>query len=479
MYKYTKSYVIIVDTREENKQVYIRSQLKSAKLFCIIVGIFASVSLYLAVSKDFPGVFDEAYHFALIDFYSGKLSPFIASQPYELSIVGDATRMSSYLSHYLLGFFQWIVKFFIHDTFTQVVLLRIVNVTIVISALVLFRIFLVRLTKSRLVADVSIALYCLIPVTTQLASTINYDNWILLCVALSILLAQKIFEDISSSHTVPLDKLVIFISVLGFSSLIKFTFLPIAVTLAFGVFTAILTALLFRDKTRAKFIRFSHRQMLLPLCLLLVASGLMMERYGYNLLKYNSFQPDCSVVQSTELCMNYGPWARNYGLALSAQQEEFDVRSLQGYFVNLWLPISTQGLSYFGANDTMTSLSRIVHSVVSVVVGILSLGMGTYLLKARKHTMQVAIYAASFVYILVLLVYNYTEYTQLHQPIAIQGRYLLPLMIPLGAMGVMGISTYYRLLVRSLMVSRKIWTRVDDLTYREACSFSKRLWSTE
>ncbi|MCK9540297.1 hypothetical protein [Dokdonella sp.] len=449
---------------------------RNKALFLILTAFFL-VSCCLAATKDFPAVFDEGYHFALIDFYSGKVSPFISTQPEELAMVGDATRLSSYLSHFFLGVPLWLTKIFTDDMFTQIVVLRFINVAAVMVALLLFYRFLVRLVGSNKIASVAIGIYCLIPVTSQLSSTINYDNWILLCFSVTCLIVQRLYTQVLRDNKISFNLVVLLVSVLGVSSLVKYTFLPIAVAIIAVILFFVVVR--FIKRRPIKWSVAPVRRIILPILVLLAVTGLVAERYGYNLYAYGSPQPDCAAVQPLEVCLQYGPWARNYALATIAETKEFTGVSLPSYVVHLWLPISTQGLSYFGSNDTMVSLSLMVRDSIGVVISVLVLGVFVAFLRNNRQFMYIMLISVSGVFIITLVNYNYAEYMRFHEPIAIQGRYLLPLLIPVMALGLVGLRTLYRSIVQTYNISRYLWISVDEMNLYQAYLFSKQLWLTD
>ncbi len=456
-----------------------RDFLGSNKAFWLIAVGFFAVSTYLALTKDFPGVFDEMYHFALISHYSDQLSPFITVQPAELAITGDATRLASYLSHYFMSIPLRLVEIFSSNVFSQVIVLRMINVAVVIASLVVFRKFLVKLVKSPALSNTAVALYCVFPVTSQLASTINYDNWVLLCFASTCWLVQRVIHSLITENSISLKIAALLAVVLITGSLVKFTFLPIAATIVALVVSFIgIRQLLRRDiavtvgTTKIRFFAIA--------CVLLIMSGLAIERYGYNITQYGKPQPDCASVQPLDVCLQYGPWARNHALQETASQaSSFDGRSIGSYVVNLWLPISMQGISYFGDNDSMVTLSRYIHAAVSTLLFAIIIGVVVATIKNIKNYMYIVTVVVSCAFVVTLVGYNYIEYIKFQQPIAIQGRYVLPLLMPIMAVGLVGVYLYVQYCMRLVVAISYLWRQVSDMEMRQAFAFSRDFWAVK
>lgn len=403
-------------------------------LFKAILGLFAAQAIFIAVSSPFPMAFDENYHFSLIQYYSHSLTPIITSQPADLSLVGDATRLTSYLSHYILGFVLNGISYFTHDLAIQVIVLRFINITFVIAALVLFRLFLMRFTKSGLVSNLTIMIFCLLPVTSLLAAHINYDNAMLLCFAAVLLVAQSVLIRLNSTGTVAYRKLLLLTSLAAIGCLIKFTFLPIAAAIMVFIVLTIARKKAWHEVRLPATAKSIDYKLVGIGVLCLVSIGLCAERYGGNIVQYHILQPDCAAVQPLNTCMQYGPWARNYELKHEAASDTaFQGRSLQGYIANLWAPLMTKGLGFIGNGQDLLDPPQPVKYLLMMLVAITSIGLAIALVAYRNNSMVGLVVLAAGLYTAALLQRNYSEFMQLHELVAVQGRYIVPLLIPIIA----------------------------------------------
>lgn len=425
------------------KHIDFKRVLASRQLFVVVLTLMATYAVFIAVSSAFPLPYDEQYHFALTQYYSQQISPFITSQPEELAIAGDTTRMGSYLMHYLLSFPLRFVSLFTHDIATQVVILRLINIAFVVAALALFRRFLLRLTGSGMLSNSVIAAVCALPVVSLLAAHINYDNLALLAFAAALVLAQSIILAVKKSQPVSMSLIMAFTTVVLLGSLIKITLLPVAAVLS--VFVAIV---LVRARTWPEWNMNNKRAgaTLIALAVLSgAATGLFVERYIGNIVTYGTPQPDCSDVQPLNVCMQYGPWARNHGLEQAAAVDtSFEGRSVEGYVANIWVPLMIRGLGGVDEQGIVPEIPRPVLMALLVSAVALAAGMLGAAIMYRKNILILAVVSATGLYMLALLQRNYSEFMTLHEIVAVQGRYTVPFIVPMLAIGYMGLALYVK-----------------------------------
>lgn len=447
--------------------------LRSKTLFWLVLAIFVLYAASIAISSGTTLAFDESYHFALINHYSHNISPIITSQPAELSMMGDATRLGSYLSHYVLSFPLRIVQLLGGDTQLQFVTLRLINIAFVAAALIVFRRFVTNVTNSAGVATIAVILFCALPVTSYLAANINYDNALLLCFALLLLAAQRVIAS-GIKNELSYGQLLVFASIAMIGCLVKFTFLPIAGAITLFIFGFALTRRVKPRfaKSELKTVKARVRYTFI-IALSLLASGLFAERYGGNVAAYGSLQPDCVAVQDLKTCLNYGPWARNYTLAQGAKSDTtFEGRSVQGYVAHLWAPMMTNGLGYTGVAN---GVSKSTFYVLAILMLITIIGVSAVLFLGNRIYMMVIF--ASMIYFVALLQRNYSEFMQFHEAVAVQGRYALPFMVPFFAIAVIGIGAYVRQLRKLPVKLSMIIVHLRDVEPDVAYELSRSYWA--
>jgi hypothetical protein len=464
--------------KSKNKYLRFKSFIGGWKVFAATVLLFGAGSIAIAATAEFPLPYDEQYHFTLIQHYSQQLSPFIDAQPAELATAGDATRYGSYLSHYLLSFPLRFITLFTNDIATQVFLLRLINIAFVVGALVLFRLFVLRLMKSGVAANGAVALLAVLPVTSLLAAHINYDNLILLTFAGLLVMAQVIVQRTKAGEGLRATLLLSFVAVALLGCLVKFTFLPLAAMML--AFTA---TVLMRYKAWPKFqTKRVSVSLIAALLLCVAASGLFSERYVGNLIVYKTLQPDCEAIQPLNVCMQYGPWACNYGLEQAAANDvAFEGRSVQGYLANIGAPLMVRGLGGVNDKGIVAEIPKPTLISLMATAALLAVGMLGAAVMYRKDALVLMVVSAMGLYVAALFQRNYSEFMSLHEIVAVQGRYIVPLVVPFVVIGFIGLRMYakhiYRAfqdLVRLLGLLRTI--HPDEAYERTATYWSAKVW---
>jgi hypothetical protein len=276
----------------------------------------------------------------------------------------------------------------------------------------------------------------LVPTVPLLAGQINYDNLMFLVLAGVGWLVLHVTEDLRA-HKLDLRTYALLAVLLMLACLVKYPFLPIAVvTVAYVGYMLWRT---FRGRrfwgvVAKSYASISRRTLVTLLVLLALAGVLFVQRYGHNLAAYRDPVPDCGSVLSIEDCLQYGPWQRNY-MYTAARAADF-VPDLFGYTWT-WL----QGLHYrlffmvAGPPTFINYPPALLPSAAAVVVSVSGLA-ATLLYWRRVFTGQpfllfllliTAGYAAAL-----FLLNNYPQYVQTGQPVAINGRYFIPLLLPMA-----------------------------------------------
>lgn len=385
----------------------------------------------MVFSAVYPMAFDEDFHFGLIRIYGDHWSPFLNSQPAQGDAYGAVARDPSYLYHYLMSFPYRLLKALSFNQTAQIIILRVINVAMVAYSLVLFRKIMQRATKSAGLTNVTMAIFALIPIVPQLAAHINYDNLVLLLMAWVCLLVYRLIDEFKAK-TINLKTLLLLANVSILACLVKYAFLPIAAATAgfvlyFGyrqlrsvpvVFSAIKSGF-----------RALSRPLLIGLTLLTVLSaGLFVQRFGVNVVTYHNPIADCGDVLSYDNCKAYGPWIRNYHLShvQNMPSTNFFVY-MYDWFTGLWFRLffAINGPTSHYNNYWPLPLPYIAAAVVIVSGFILMLRRARSILAdpfALFSTLVVVLYCGALWY------EEYGQYLETGQPVAINGRYLIPVI---------------------------------------------------
>lgn len=415
----------------------LKTFLGSAKFFWIIVGLFTLQAVWLACSALYPMAFDEDFHFGLIKLYAYHASPFWDAHPVGGDIFGALTRDPSYLYQYLMSFPYRLISALTSSQSAQVIALRFLNIGFVAIGLVLYRKLLLKTKAPSLYVNLSLFLFVLVPIFPYLAAQINYDNLLLPLIAWALLLTVKLRESFTKK-SLDVKTLLILTSVLMASSLVKYAFLPIfVIILAYLIYGAYLTYVTPKNLWQAitKGSKSLSRLALVGLSLLAIISGvLFVERYGINLAKYHSPTVDCGKVLDYDHCRSYGPWIRDYDLERAKGDTSLSALAFNNdWFQGMWFR------SFFAisgaTNDFQNSGPLTLPAVGTILFA--SIGLIAFIYKGkaviRRYNSPVIwlLLCVSVFYVGVLWLDNYQMYTKAGKAVAINGRYLLP-VIPIA-----------------------------------------------
>jgi hypothetical protein len=253
-------------------------------------------------------------------------------------------------------------------------------------------------------------------------------------VALSLLLAFKLRESFKDSHF-DVQTMLVLASILMATCLVKYAFLPvfviIVIYLVHGAYIAYAT-----PKKLGEAIVKGSRQLSKPLVgalvlLVLLTGVLFVERYGVNIAKYHAPVADCGEVLDFDHCKSYGPWIRDYYL----EQGKGDTHLSAVAFNNDWL----QGMwyrSFFaisGATNDFDNSGPLTWPAVGTII-FASVGILAFIFNAKKlfkrynSSLLWLLIISSVFYVLVLWLQNYKMYKDTGIAVAINGRYLLPIV---------------------------------------------------
>jgi len=414
----------------------------SQNFFWLITGLLAFQAVWIALSGKYPMAFDEDYHLGIIRLYAHHVSPFWSGQPPGADVFGAVARDPSYLYHWLMSFPYRLFSWFTGDQTIIVLLLRMLNIGLLASALGIFRKLLLMTGASRQLVHGCLLLFVLIPVVPLLAAQINYDNLLLPMVGLLLLIAVRCTDALRPKRPVDVDDLLKLLAVVLSLSIIKYAALPICLVVVVFVVVSLRRRYgswgqLGRQLAAGwRGLQGTRRWMLVGLVLLLAV--LNVERYGVNLVRYHTLTPDCDQVLTVQQCSHYGPWIRDYNFSINKVDEAHNPIVYTGdWLKGMWLRL----FFAVGGPDTTfeTRGPLVIPGIGAIVLTALTVAAG--LVYGRRivrdhHTpaFWLLLSSAGF-YIAVLWLEEYRAYVRTGQPVAINGRYLLPIMLPLLLLG--------------------------------------------
>jgi hypothetical protein len=342
------------------------------------------------------------------------------------------------------------LNLFVHGQTAQVISLRFLNIALFGSGLILFKKLLRRVTVSRSLTNVTLLVFVLIPIVPQLAAQINYDNMLFPLVAWACLLTFDLIDQLRAKKVSSKSVMTLFI-VCFFATLVKYAFLPIF--MAMILFLVVFAVKKYKGKFNKLFVGLkkdylkSSRvvKIVLPL-LLLILFGMFIQRDGVNLIKYHTIEPDCSNVLSVKQCSAYSPWDYNYKSHNAVVNGQYIVGDnlivyTEKWFYWMWyrLFFSVNGASSDFRNYPPLPLPSITAAVLAVISLLALIRARHYLF--HKNPYLTLLLTVCLVYGVALFLQGYSSYKYTSILENMNGRYLVPILLPLAAVIGLAISS--------------------------------------
>lgn len=424
----------------------------SPKMFWIVFGWFMFSALWIGLSGAYSMAFDEYVHYGITKLYEQQWSPFFASQPISADAFGAITRDGSYFYHYLMSFPLRLISVFHPSLTIEIIFLRVWSIAFFAGGILLFRAAFKRAGLTNRMVNLVLGFFMLMPVAPLAASQVNYDTLLFLLTGVTVWLAVRCSLILRQTKQIPVSLLSWLITTMAFASIVKYAFLPIAVgvTIYFviiiwqsvGLKRTTWTTAIKHEFTTAKWWR-----LVATAFLLLLSLGLFAERYGINTLKYHTPTPECNQVMALQRCFAYEPFERNYNYHQG--NYPLPAHKIAAYPFNNWIRGMIRSLFHVVSSKTAYGyfagepflLPHILGFIVFAggLVAVLVHGKWLWL---RNHTNQLFI-VLSAIYAGLLFAQNFMDFLHTHVAVAIQGRYLLPI-IPMFL--VLVVQAYGRLL---------------------------------
>jgi hypothetical protein len=183
--------------------------------------------------------------------------------------------------------------------------------------------------------------------------------------------------------------------------------------------------------------------------LVVVSVGLFSERYVVNMVRYHSPFPVCQKVLSVQECSAYGPWIRDYNFTINkvdADVQKSPVLYTEHWLYGMWLR------SFFVVDGPATqnqsrgplpvpAITGVVVGVTAVVAVIITLRR---LLRRYDKSTIFLLGGTTLLYVGSLWFEEYKSYLHTGQPVAINGRYLLPVALFLMLFGALALQELLR-----------------------------------
>lgn len=384
--------------------------LESKYFIYVTMAWFVLQGSFMAATTRFAIPPDERYHQTFIELYRGNNgSPFLSGPQVGYEWLGDVTRATSYLYHYVFAQLSSI-----ND---GLVFLRLLNVAMGAATIYLFYRLLKQLEVSRLATGLSVFMLANTLMFVWLSAAINYDNAMILLAMASMLLLVSFMK----KPTINIGLGLLLVTALAV--LVKFSFVPLGLPL-------LATAIYYAAKNRQilgknlKY-QYAHRKVsTVVLSLgLLFATGLVAERYIGNLIHHNSFMPSCQKIQTEAYCSNNPIVQRSKFIKENPVEPEYN----QVTYVPTWLKFMRD--STFSAAGHQRSPAFIPINAGILLLCLAALVAFGLKLNWRKDNLLVYLVVAGLVYVLAVYFVDYKAYARSGRlGLAVQGRYLFPVL---------------------------------------------------
>lgn len=418
--------------------------------FILACLVFCASALIVAifVQEGLPP--DENWHIGVIKYYAANtLLPFIADQS-DSFVLGDLTRLSHYLYHYLFSFYYRLLEVF--DVNNYVFLLRLPNIFLALGSLVTLKKIAERLNINKLAANLGTLFVAGVPMFVFLSGSVNYDNMAILFALLITLYTLKLSSDPEKVRT------YIMLAVLWSAGvLVKYVLLPV-------VAASFLVALYYLFRSRKKIYKELRKidinaSFLIVLVFAVLFSGLAIERYGYNYLEYGAPRAKCDEIHEFNQCMERGIFARSQRLNQNPPETEERV-SLPVYLTTWSSTMFKRTFNVFGHEQYESNLITYYSALSIVLLMIIAIVRKV----SKRDLMKYAIPSLLFlVYFIALVNKNHGTYINRNNiTLAVQGRYLFIVLFPVLLIGMNYITQllnnrYIKLLIISLIVPASIY----------------------
>lgn len=408
------------------------SILRSKRFTYAVIAIFVVQAVWVALTFSWV-IFDEMFHFGIINVYTNHMWPTIYNQPLAYDVYRDFAGEGSKLYHFLMSFPLRFIEMFVQDSINQLRILRLLNVGFVAVGLVyIYKLFSV-VGLSRSLSNIIMLAFVTLPITPWIGGTVNYDNFIFMLTPIFIILSISQYRNPNSVRGW-LGLLVIGM----LASLAKFTFLPI-----FLIGALVPMYALWRSDTR-RLTGWSELRRPIALAstaVLVVLTFLFVQTYGLNTIRYGTPRPSCEASLGLERCRVNSVIKRNEELRVAKQNTQRKSAPLYSYD---WLHEMHRKFFYSYGSKEQPPVPGVLWSYSALgMLGLLSVvAVATY--RTRILGQIGVLLAFVLVYIAIVFVEHYKIYEEYAIPLAVQSRYLLPVLPIIMAGMIVSLQTVLR-----------------------------------
>ena len=450
----------------------VRRIISSDKFLAFYFIFFALQALYIAITYAYPMLYDEEYHYNITKAFTGHLLPLITDQQQPLDSFGALGRSPFLFYHYLLSFPLRAIMVFTDNLAINVIFLRAINIALFVTGMWFASKLLRQMGVSRSVSNVAIAVVGLLPVSSFLAATINYDNLLFPLAMYALLLTGRLVANKKDQVLVAI-KLII---VLLVGLMIKISFFPIAAGILLGLFFWYITTKKKKrntiDRLRLKLRKTPRKSLIVLAIVLCIVMVTFIERYGVNLFKYHTLSPACTTQLSVERCSNNIIERRDKTLISmkTGAPQQFPQYAINWYATMQRDSLSLNTKRVVSAPEDVDPLP-VAYTITSLGIVLVLVGLILNLEGLLKRK-EAKIFLLVLVFYLGALVYtNYQAYLTTHVMVGVQARYILPFMFIIAGLGLAGLNNFMKLsqstkaLIAAIVITVSVWGGFGATSY--------------
>lgn len=403
----------------------------STILFYATIALFLIEAGWIAFKSAMPMAYDESFHIGLIQVFTDHLNPVLSQQHPSTFGFGNIVHNPSWLYHWLLSFPDRVLTVVSDSLRVEVLGLRAINIGFGLASLFVLRRILGQFGLSNALRTFVVFLVALTPTFTILSAQVNYDNLVvlatLLATSLTLTAVRQLQDGQPSSLTVASLLLVLL-----YGSLVKFSFIPICIAVVLILVVAWFRSPLSIGKLWGKlehdFDSVRPWLQAVVVAAVIVGVSLFSLFYVQNVVRYHNPSPSCERVLNVEACSQYYAWARNYALA----QAHTSSAGLDGPLVYTYHWLVTCWYQLYGVILPWGGIEHIAkpfYGFLLLVTGAAGLSSLVFIRRLlRTHPQLIITTTIALVYLLVLWARNFNDYRHLGEAVAVQGRYIMPVL---------------------------------------------------
>lgn len=386
----------------------------SRYFYIFILVWFVIQATIIAIITKFGLPPDESFHFNLIKLYAESgVTPFLDSQE-GYYWLGDVIRKPSILYHYAMS---WPYRL-LDGLPATYVYLRFINIGFAVGTLMLVKKLAKQLELSGFVANLSLFMLVNTLMFTFLSAAISYDNPLIMLTMLSLVLLVSLMKNFRSMT------FLFLVLVMLVTSVVKFTFLPIALFIAVVFVAYYKRGIGSKAKLILKDIKDNlfTKQTMFILLLILISLVFVSERYGVNVVEYGSIRVECTEVHSIEDCRKRPIFQRSEKVEAMNREPTLSIPE----FSLKWAATAKERIYGVFAHESTKSTTFVSYGTW-IIIGL----MGIALIQKYKWERKPLNYLViiSFAYVVVAAAKNFLGYQNTGIfGMGLQGRYIFPVL---------------------------------------------------